>query len=157
MGGMELGGWAVLISVLIAGITAVVNIFGVWFNFKFNTRHLRRRTTFEFISAYENDSRVSRGHDTIRKCESENLKEYLKPGGENLDNFYYVMNKFEILAAGIKHGVYDKKIVTDMLNDDLRRSYKNAKLMADYIRGPKDTAFRHWEEFMKSELSVKIK
>ncbi len=95
---------------------------------------------------YNNDGRVSQGHQTIRRYKDEPLDEYLKQGSENLDNFLFVMNMFEILAIGLKRGIYDENMAVDMFGEDLRHIYESAKPMTIYIRKTGGEAFRHWEE-----------
>ncbi len=118
----------------------------------------RQQATLQFIHQYNADERVSLGHQIILRHENESLDEYLKPGGENFNNFLFVMNMFEILAIGLKRGIYDKDMAIDMFGDDLRNIYKGAKKMIEYIRKTGEGAFRHLEELADSvETSHKIK
>ena len=147
---MGFGERVVLLSVIIAGITVVVNIAGVYFNVIFNTRHARRRATLEFISRYNEAPGVSRGHKVIREYNGESPAEYLKESGED---FLFLMNMFETLAIGLDSGIYDEKMVMDALGEELRDICGKAEPLIRYIRKKYGgSAFLHIES-----LASKIK
>ena len=94
----------------------------------------RQRATLDFIHQYNSEKRVTPGIRAIVNYNNEPMEEYLKPDGENRENFLLVMNMLEILAIGLKHSIYDKKIAIDMFGDDLREIYSKARPLIEHIR-----------------------
>lgn len=133
----------ILATAVIPSVVAMIAIV-------FHRKIARQKATLEFIHTYNNDKRVSHGHQVILRHTDQPLDEYLKPGGAEFDNFLFVMNMFEILAIGLKRGIYDKNMALDMFGDDLRHIYTGAKTLIDHIRKTGPDSYRHVEDLADS-------
>ena len=137
------------IAVVVQILILLVAVASVWTARKI----ARQRAALDFLRQYNKESGVSRGHKVIRKYDGESLAEYLKEGGENREDFLFLMNMFEILAVGLDSGIYDEKMIKDALGEELRDIYGKAEPLIRHVRvkyGGK--AFKHIES-----LASKIK
>ncbi len=108
----------------LAFFSLVAACLGVWAG-----RHTsRQKATLDFIADYNNDSRVSDGFRVIRK----KPQDLSTPADR--DAFLFLMNKFEILAMGLKNGIYDKRMVSDTYGRDLREIYAQSKPLIEHVR-----------------------
>ena len=120
---------------LIVALSAVGSVVGVYYGIKTNRRIARQRATLDFANAYNDDERVSEGYKVIYNHNGqEPLKSYLEKGGKNREHFLLLMNKFEILAAGLSAGIYDQEMVDNIFGTEMRDIFDKAEPMVNHIR-----------------------
>ena len=136
---------------LLLGATAV-SIIGAGLGIWSSRRTAKQRATMDFLNGYNDDPRVSEGHAVLRMDGGKTPGDILT--GENRDNFLFLMNKFEMLAIGLKRGIYDKDMVLDTFGRDIREIYQKSESFITHIRGNESDA----EAFLEFEkLAGKIK
>ena len=110
---------------------AVISFACVRQEIRANRRTARQRETLDFLKRYNSDERISSGHAVLRMNGA--ADEILK-NKENLDNFLFLMNEFEILAIGLKNEIYDEAIVLDAMGRDISAIYQKSEMLIKYRR-----------------------
>ena len=101
----------------------------------------RQQATLEFMNEYNNSSEVSEGIRMIHQITDDpdssvarNFKNRNLPDNKDRMNILLVLNKFEVLAIGLKRKIYDRKMVGDFLGRDVGEFYDLSKPIIEYIR-----------------------
>lgn len=108
---------------------------------------------FGMMHQYNNDARVSAGHQLIRQYKNQPLDEYLKQDN-NRDDFLFLMNMFENVAIGVDHKIYDEKMIKGYFSErELKTVYQESKKFIDHIREREEDpkAFTEFERMVADE------
>lgn len=92
--------------------------------------------------------KISLGHKVIRQYNDNSLEQYLAEGGENRENFLFLMNILEMLAIGLDSKIYDEKMVMEAFDEELCHIYDKANPLIWHIRGKDSLAFVHIESLV---------
>ena len=125
---------------------AVLSAVGVFAGIGYGRRTARQQETLNFINNYNADRRVSAGHAVLRAAGDGDAAQILAEGNNRV-NFLFLMNLFEILAVGLKNGIYDKQMTAGIFGRDIREIYdKSAPLIAHIRKAESDSeAFSEFE------------
>ena len=152
----------------VVAIGVGVAVFGI----RMARKTAKQEATLKFIHKYNDSLEVSKGIRAIRdfKAEIENfkadnseavIKEFVKDRAKELiepddrrnsekwetrENILIVLNKFEILAIGLKRKIYDQEMVKDFLGRDVAEFYKRSEPIIAHIRKTDKRAFVEFEE-----------
>lgn len=111
-------------------------------------RNLSRIThTLQFIEDYNSDPRVDEAHRFLHSIKGKSRDEQLSKFSENRADFLFLLNKFEILAIGLKERIYDKSMIKDCFGYDIHRIYFASEDLISHIRenDSDKEAFSHFE------------
>ncbi len=115
----------------------------------------KQKNASYFIHDYNNDNRFSAGIAVVYKYkdyDEEKSKLILdKENCKDYNNFLVLMNKFEILAIGLKHHFYDKEMINDYFGDDLLKIYTQSKSLIAVIRKSGEMVGKDGKAFNKFE------
>ena len=134
-----------------------------------------QEATLKFMHKYNDSSEVSEGLRAIRDFKAEIdefkannseaatkeqvkewAKDFIEPDvhdikkRETRENILIVLNKFEILAIGLKRKIYDQEMVKDFLGRDVAEFYNRSEPIIAHIRKTDKTAFVEFEEIAKT-------
>ena len=140
------------LGVLSAVVSAVIAVWSIR-----NARYAAIwRATLDFIHAYNDDPRVDRGLEVVRRAENHIPLEHDAPR----DDFLFLMNRLEILAIGLERRIYDKRLIADYFGRDLKEIHADAAPLIEHLRrAEKDPdAFVKFEELARNiAVSIQIR
>ena len=119
----------------------------------------RQQATLEFMNEYSDSSKVSEGIRLIREIQDDQpatddvLRAIDNPVGqennEKRAHALFVLNKFEILAVGLKQKIYDRKMVEDFWGHDIKKFFELSEPIISHIRKEDAKAFVEFEELAR--------
>ena len=106
----------------------------------------RQRETLKFIHGYNSETGVRDGLDVIRQVSSTDpnviklsVKDAVQFGSQSRRGFLIVLNKFEILAIGLDHQIYEKSMIEDCFGRDIINIFiDSAPLIAHFRKSEKN-------------------
>ena len=111
------------------------------------------------MNEYSDSSKVSEGIRLIREIQdnrqaTDNVLTAIdnpvgKDNNDRRAHALFVLNKFEILAVGLKQKIYDRKMVEDFWGHDIKKFFKLSKPIIDHIRKEDAEAFVEFEELAR--------
>ena len=122
---------------VVVAIGVGVAVFGI----RMARKTAKQEATLKFMHEYNNSSEVSEGIRMIHQITDDpdsqvakHFKDRNRPNNKERMNILLVLNKFEILAIGLKRKIYDRKMVGDFLGRDVGEFYDLSKPIIEYIR-----------------------
>ena len=119
----------------------------------------RQQATLEFMNEYSDSSKASEGIRLIREIQNDQpatdavLSAIDNPVGEDNNDkrahALFVLNRFEILAIGLKQKIYDRKMVEYFWGHDIKEFFKLSQPIISHIRKKDAEAFVEFEELAK--------
>ena len=109
----------------------------------------RQKVTLDVLSAY-NDSHIVMAGTAILN-EWNNGDEHLNLSKEDRVAVREFLNFFEFLAIGLKHEIYDEKMVMDSMETAIVRYYKKGKNFIEQfrMRDVTDVSYEHFEKLAR--------
>ena len=109
----------------------------------------RQKVTLDFLSAYNDSQIVIEGAAILN--EWNNGDEHLNLSKEDRIVVRELLNFFEFVAIGLKHEIYDEKMVIDSMETAIVKYYKKGKNFIEQARmkSVKDTSYEHFEKLAK--------
>lgn len=112
----------------------------------------RQKAFLAFMRDYINDDKITEAFKVIRRGDvSGKLEEKDKQA------LKYLLNKFEMLAIGLKGGIYDRDMIIDAFGNELLRVHTKAE---PFISGSSNEEWRSdkdWLEFRELVKSIQVK
>ena len=114
-------------------------------------RTARQKATLAFLREYHNSEEVGRGAKILNQQDGDQppLDEDQKAAVRGL------LNQLELLAVGLKNGIYDEKIVRDAMETTIVRFYNRGKSFVEKARirdgDVREVAYEHF-----TNLALKI-
>lgn len=101
-----------------------------------NRKMEKIRHTHDFVRDYNNDDRIDRAHQFLRNIQDISPDEAISLYGNSghRADFLFLMNQFEILAIGLKKGIYDKNFIYNIFGNEIYRSYYKSERLINHIR-----------------------
>ena len=113
----------------------------------------RQRETLKFMNDYNNDPMVSEGFNVIYQVKEGDLPiegalDRAKNNGEHRKNFLAVVNRFEVLAIGLDHQIYDRGMINRCFGRDIAKIYRSSERLIAYVRDKEEDpdAFKEFQK-----------
>ena len=134
--------WVALLGVGVA----LLSIFWV--------RHTaKQRETLQFMNDYNSNPAVPEGFNVIYqvkegKLSIEDALDRAKNNGEQRKNFLAVVNRFEVLAIGLDHQIYDRGMINRCFGRDIAKIYRSSERLIAYVRDKEEDpdAFKEFQK-----------
>jgi hypothetical protein len=109
---------------------------GIYYGVSLARKTAREQNTISFIKDYNDNARTDKAYPFLRKIRDEGLSAPYFEGKENEDRkvFLALMNRLEALAIGVKHNIYDERIIREMFGYEVREIYKISEPIIAHIR-----------------------
>ena len=113
-------------------------------------RAAQQQETLNFIQDYNSNPAIARGFSVMYRVADGYLtiEKALERIGKERGNFLVAVNKFEILAIGLNHQLYDRRMINDFFGRDIVDFYRSAEYLIEYYRStePNPKAFKNFEK-----------
>ena len=113
-------------------------------------RAAQQQETLNFIQDYNSNPAIAKGFSVMYRVADGYLtiEKALERIGKERSNFLATVNKFEILAIGLNHQIYDRRMIDDFFGRDIVHIYRSAEYMIEHFRStePNPKAFKNFEK-----------
>ena len=116
----------------------------------------RQKATLDFLNAYNASDVVINGAKILR--ESKNKYPSLTENEQLMVREF--LNVFELLAIGLKNGIYDERMIMDAMETTIAKCYKKGQDCIDAVRDQendvRDVAYEHFAN-LAEKISTRLK
>ena len=113
-------------------------------------RAAQQQETLNFIQDYNSNPAIAKGFSVMYRVADGYLtiEKALERIGKERSNFLAAVNKFEILAIGLNHQIYDRRMIDEFFGRDIVDIYRSAEYLIEYYRStePNPRAFKNFEK-----------
>ena len=113
-------------------------------------RAAQQQETLNFIQDYNSNPAIAKGFSVMYRVADGYLtiEKALERIGKERSNFLAAVNKFEILAIGLNHQIYDRRMINEFFGRDIVDIYRSAEYLIEYYRStePNPKAFKNFEK-----------
>ena len=150
--------WMLFFCTLMGMTVAAVGITWVRHTAESARHTARQQETLKFINDYNNDPAVAKGFAVIYRVADGNLSvgSAMDKVSEHRGNFLVVANKFEILAIGLDHQIYEHGMINDFFGRDIASIYRSSEQLIAYVRS-QEADPKAFKEFQKLAEDIEKK